>query len=317
MALRKLASKSESAALTDRLVPAVQLNGLHKTYGDVHAVAGMDLDIEPGEVVAVLGPNGAGKSTTIDMLLGLVVPDRGEARLYGRSPREAIDAGLVGAMLQSGGPPPDRTVREVVRLFASLQRKPLQVDDVLTRAGVADLADHRIGQLSGGQAQRVRFAIALVPDPQLLVLDEPTVGMDVESRRAFWAAMHQLTGTGHTVLFATHYLDEADAYADRVVLMRAGRIVADGTAATIKGQAAGRTIRGTLAGANADLLRALPGVTRVEVRGSTVLLHCADSDVALRALLETTDVRDVEVTAVGLEDAFLTLTSDESHGSLS
>jgi ABC-2 type transport system ATP-binding protein len=315
MALRQKVSSGKPEAMTDRFVPAVQLNGLHKSYGDVHAVAGVDLDIQPGEVVALLGPNGAGKSTTVDMLLDLAVPDRGYARLFGRSPREAIDAGLVGAMLQSGGPPPDRTVYEVVRLIAGLHRHPLRMEDVFARAGVADFADRRISQLSGGQAQRVRFAVALVPDPELLVLDEPTVGMDVETRRAFWAAMHELTGTGRTVLFATHYLEEADAYADRIVLMRAGRIVADGTAASIKASAAGRTIRGTLPEADADLLAALPGVAQAEVRGSTVLLHCTDSDVALRELLKSTDIRDVEVTAAGLEDAFLTLTTGHAVGS--
>jgi ABC-2 type transport system ATP-binding protein len=163
----------------------------------------------------------------------------------------------------------------------------------------------------------MRFAITLIPDPELLVLDEPTVGLDVESRRAFWTAMHRLTDAGRTVLFATHYLEEADAYADRIVLMRAGRVVADGTAATVKAAAAGRTIRGTLPGADTAQLRALPGVTHVEVRGSTVLLHCADSDLALRTLLESTGIRDVEVTAVGLEDAFLALTTDHAAGSLS
>jgi ABC-2 type transport system ATP-binding protein len=317
MASRGQRSGGDRGGMTDAFVPAIQLNGLHKSYGDVRAVDGVDLDIEPGEVVALLGPNGAGKSTTIDMLLDLAVPDRGDAWLFGRSPRDAINAGLVGAVLQSGGPPPDRTVHEVVRLIAALQRNPLHVDDVLARSGVADIADRRIGQLSGGQAQRVRFAIALVPDPELLVLDEPTVGMDVESRRAFWAAMHRLTGAGRTVLFATHYLEEADAYADRVVLMRAGRIVADGTAASIKARAAGRTIRGTLPGADPGLLSALPGVAHVEVRGSTVLLRCTDSDIALRELLSSTDIRDVEVTAMGLEDAFLSLTTDHSVGSLS
>jgi ABC-2 type transport system ATP-binding protein len=317
MALRGRRSGRDRGVMTNTFVPAIQLTGLHKSYGDVHAVDGVDLEVAPGEVVALLGPNGAGKSTTIDMLLDLAVPDRGQARLFDRSPREAIDAGLVGALLQSGGPPPDRTVYEVVRLIAALQRRPLHVDDVLAAAGVADLADHRIGRLSGGQAQRVRFAVALIPDPELLVLDEPTVGMDVESRRAFWAAMHRLTDAGRTVLFATHYLEEADAYADRIVLRRAGHIVADGTAATIKAQAAGRTIRGTLPGPDTELLGALPGVTQVEVRGSTVLLRCADSDIALRALLKSTDIRDLEVTAAGLEDAFFTLTTDHSVGSLS
>jgi len=297
--------------MTDKLEPAVQLVGLHKSYADIHAVAGVDLEVSPGEVVALLGPNGAGKSTTIDMLLGLIAPDSGLARLFGRSPREAIAAGRVGAMLQTGGLLPQLTVADTVQLVGSLHRDPLPVAEVLGRAAIQELRDRRINQLSSGQAQRVRFAIALVPDPRLLVLDEPTVGMDVESRRAFWTAMRELTMAGRTVLFATHYLEEADTYADRVVLLRAGRIVADGTAASIKASAAGRTIRGTLPGADPDLLRELPGVSAAEVHGNAVVLRSADSDATLRTLLAITDIRDVEVTAAGLEDAFLAITADE------
>ena len=299
--------------MTDKLEPAVQLVGLHKSYADIHAVAGVDLEVSPGEVVALLGPNGAGKSTTIDMLLGLIAPDSGVPRLFGRSPREAIAAGRVGAMLQTGGLLPQLTVADTVQLVGSLHRDPLPVAEVLGRAAIQELRDRRINQLSSGQAQRVRFAIALVPDPRLLVLDEPTVGMDVESRRAFWTAMRELTMAGRTVLFATHYLEEADTYADRVVLLRAGRIVADGTAASIKASAAGRTIRGTLPGADPDLLRELPGVSAAEVHGNAVVLRSADSDATLRTLLAITDIRDVEVTAAGLEDAFLAITAADEY----
>ncbi|MGH8834600.1 MAG: ABC transporter ATP-binding protein [Actinomycetes bacterium] len=297
--------------MTHKSVPAVHLVGVRKRYGDVYAVGGIDLDVSPGEVVALLGPNGAGKSTTIDMLLGLIAPDSGVPRLFGRSPREAVDAGRVGAMLQTGGLLPQLTVAEIVQLVGSLHRHPLPVAEVLGRAAIVELRDRRINQLSSGQAQRVRFAIALVPDPDLLVLDEPTVSMDVESRRAFWTAMRELTMMGRTVLFATHYLEEADAYADRIVLLRAGRIVADGTAASLKASAAGRTIRGTLPGADADLLRELPGVSAAEVRGNAVVLRSVDSDATLRTLLAITDIRDVEVTAAGLEDAFLAITADD------
>ena len=299
--------------MTDKLEPAVQLVGLHKSYADIHAVAGVDLEVSPGEVVALLGPNAAGKSTTIDMLLGLIAPDSGVPRLFGRSPREAIAAGRVGAMLQTGGLLPQLTVADTVQLVGSLHRDPLPVAEVLGRAAIQELRDRRINQLSSGQAQRVRFAIALVPDPRLLVLDEPTVGMDVESRRAFWTAMRELTMAGRTVLFATHYLEEADTYADRVVLLRAGRIVADGTAASIKASAAGRTIRGTLPGADPDLLRELPGVSAAEVHGNAVVLRSADSDATLRTLLAITDIRDVEVTAAGLEDAFLAITAADEY----
>ena len=287
---------------------AVALRGLTKRYGPVTAVDNLDLAIHPGEVVALLGPNGAGKSTTIDMLLGLARPDAGSARLFGLAPDEAIRRGRVGALLQSGGLLPDLTVREIVQLAGSLQHSHRSIAEVLDRAGVADLAGRRVGRLSGGQQQRVRFAMALVADPDLIVLDEPTTGLDVEARRAFWAQLREETDQGRTVLFATHYLDEADAYADRIVLMRTGQVVADGTAGQIKAVVSGRTIRATLPGADLAALAALPGVDQVDSRGESVLMHCTDSDAALRALVSTTPARDIEVVARGLEDAFIALT---------
>jgi ABC-2 type transport system ATP-binding protein len=288
--------------------PAVRLAGLTKRYGQLTAVDSLDLTIRSGEVVALLGPNGAGKSTTIDMLLGLSRPDAGTVSLYGVTPAEAIRRGQVNALLQSGGLLPDLTVREIVALVAALHDRPRPVPEVLDRAGVADLAKRRVGELSGGQQQRVRFAMALVSGPDLVVLDEPTTGLDVEARREFWATMREETRLGRTVLFATHYLDEADAYADRIVLMRAGQVVADGTAAQIKSVVSGRTIRATLPGADLATLAALPGVDAAEGRGDSVLLHCTDSDATLRALLAGTAAYDIEVTARGLEDAFLALT---------
>jgi ABC-2 type transport system ATP-binding protein len=288
---------------------AVQLTGLTKRFGALTAVDGLDLTIRRGEVVALLGPNGAGKSTTIDMLLGLQRPDAGTVLLDGQSPAKAIAKGTVGALLQSGGLLPDLTAGETVRLTAALQQRSRPVREVLDRAGVTEFADQRVGGLSGGQQQRIRFAMALVADPDLLVLDEPTTGMDVETRRGFWTTMRQETAQGRTVLFATHYLDEADAYADRIVLLRAGRVIADGTAAQIKAAVTGRTIRATLPGADLVGLAALPGVDRVETRGDVVMLHCEDSDAALRSLLASTDAHDVEVTARNLEDAFIALTA--------
>jgi ABC-2 type transport system ATP-binding protein len=295
--------------------PAVALRGLTKRYGPVTAVDRLDLTIKPGEVVALLGPNGAGKSTTIDMLLGLARPDAGSATLFGLAPQEAIRQGRVGALLQSGGLLPDLTVGEIVQLAGSLHRTHRPIPEVLDRAGVADLAGRRVGRLSGGQQQRVRFAMALVADPDMIVLDEPTTGLDVEARRAFWAQLREETRQGRTVLFATHYLDEADAYADRIVLMRSGRVVADGTANQIKAVVSGRTIRATLPGADLAALAALPGVDQVDSRGESVLMHCTDSDAALRALVTTTAARDIEVVARGLEDAFIALTVDEPEGS--
>jgi ABC-2 type transport system ATP-binding protein len=291
---------------------AVNLTGLEKSHGPVRAVAGVDLRIAPGEVVALLGPNGAGKSTTIDMLLGLATPDAGTVRIFGLPPGEAVRRGRVGAMLQLGELLPRVTVREVVHLTAALQGHAAHVDRSLERAGIADLARRRTGKLSGGQAQRVRFAMATVADPDLLVLDEPTAGMDVATRRHFWETMRAEAVAGRTVVFATHYLEEADEHADRIVLLGSGRVVADGSITEVKQLARGHTIRATLPGADTAALEALPGVERVERRGETVVLHCGDSDSALRELLATEpDACHVEVSGADLTDAFLSLTGEE------
>jgi ABC-2 type transport system ATP-binding protein len=289
---------------------AVMLAGLRKSYGDVHAVAGVDLTIAPGEVVALLGPNGAGKSTTVDMLLGLTRPDAGTVTVFGASPHDAVATGTIGAMLQGGALLADATVGETVAMVASLHRAPMPVAEALRRSGIADLANRRCDKLSGGQQQRVRFAVALVSDPDLLVLDEPTAAMDVQTRREFWKSMHGFTSAGRTVLFATHYLEEAENYADRVVLMRAGRVVADGSVAEVTSLVSGRVIRAAVPGATEGALAVLPGVSEVEVRATGVVISTSDSDTTLRALLATCpQAHDIEVAAVGLEGAFLSLTS--------
>ncbi|MBV8942111.1 MAG: ABC transporter ATP-binding protein [Solirubrobacterales bacterium] len=295
---------------------AIELQGLVKTYrggphGPVRAVAGIDVTIERGETVALLGPNGAGKTTTIDMMLGLARPDAGEVSVFGKSPSEAVEAGAVGAMLQTGELIRDVSVRELIGLVASLYPRPMAVEDVLAVAGLDVVADQRTQKLSGGQTQRARFAVALVPDPQLLVLDEPTVAMDAQGRRDFWAAMREYAARGRTVLFATHYLEEADANADRAVLMAGGRIVADGPTTEIKARVGTRTIRATLPQADLNELEALTGVASAERHGEAVILRCADSDAAIRALLERfPGARDIEITGAGLEEAFLELTAE-------
>ena len=294
----------------------LRLSGLTKSYGAVRAVDDLSLDVGPGEVVALLGPNGAGKSTTVDLLLGLTRPDRGSVTLFDGTPRQACADGRVGAMLQSGGLLDDVTVRQLLDLLRGLHPAPLRTDDVLDRVGIRGLAARRTGHLSGGQVQRLRFACALLPDPDLLVLDEPTAAMDVQSRIAFWAAMRDWVAEGRTLLFATHYLEEADEVAHRVVLLRAGRVVADGTGAEVRALAGGRVLSATLAGPPGtsllDRLRALPGVVTADATAARVRLRCSDSDVALRALLRCApDVRDVEITAAGLEQAFLALTAEQ------
>lgn len=291
----------------------IELQGLHKSFGDVRAVDGIDMSIGRGETVALLGPNGAGKSTTIDMLLGLLPPDSGSVSVFGKSPQDAVAAGAVGAMLQTGNLIRDLSVRELVTMVASLYRDPLGVDEVLTLTGLETVARQRTQKLSGGQTQRVRFAVAVVSNPELLVLDEPTVAMDVESRHAFWTSMREYASGGKTILFATHYLEEADAYADRAVLMARGHVVADGPPTEIKAMVGTRTIRATLPGTGLDGLAALPGVTHVERRGDAVVLSCSDSDAAIRAFLEGySDARDIEISGAGLEQAFLLLTGDET-----
>jgi ABC-2 type transport system ATP-binding protein len=311
MALTSQIRPADSAAAG--VAPAVRLTGLTKKYRAVTAVDGLDLSLEPGQVVALLGPNGAGKSTTVDMMLGLTRPTGGQISLFGKSVRQAADAGMVGAMLQNSQLPDDVTVAELVGLYAGLHRKPLPLDVVLDRAGIADLAKRRTAKLSGGQKQRVRFALAIVCDPELLVLDEPTAAMDVQTRRDFWAAMHQLTGGGRTIVFATHYLEEADEFADRIVLLRSGKVVADGTGAQIKSAVSGRQIQATLPGAAVQSLAGLPGVDEASVNGDRVTLRCSDSDVALRSLLPAyPQATDIEIRSLGLEEAFLALTTEEA-----
>jgi ABC-2 type transport system ATP-binding protein len=293
----------------------IELSGLTKTFRTgkepVRAVRGIDISIAAGETVALLGPNGAGKSTTIDMLLGLLPPDAGTVSIFGASPRDAISRGVVGAMLQTGQVLRDLTVRELVDMMGSLFPQPFSTDETLQMCGIEDIADRRTQKLSGGQSQRVRFAVALVSNPDLLVLDEPTVAMDVEARREFWGTMRKFTESGRTVIFATHYLEEADAYADRIILMAHGEIVADGPSTEIKATVGMRTIRATLPGADLAAIGALPGVSNVDTRGESVVINCSDSDVALRAFLPAfPSASDIEVSGAGLEEAFLQLTAD-------
>jgi|HubBroStandDraft_6_1064221.scaffolds.fasta_scaffold12288_4 ABC-2 type transport system ATP-binding protein len=293
---------------------AVDLRGVRKSFGSVQAVRGVALTVGSGEVMAFLGPNGAGKTSTIDMILGLSRPDAGAVEVYGMAPRQAVRKGLVSAVMQTGGLLKDLTVAETVEYTARLFAVSRPAAEVLERAGITAIADRSVGKCSGGEQQRLRFAMALIPDPQLLILDEPTQGMDVEGRRSFWTAIREDAALGRTIIFATHYLEEADAYADRIVLIAKGQIVADGTAAEVKDLASGRTIRATWPGADEAALRAIPGVDSVEVRGDTVLIHSGDTDAVARQLLTQTPAHDLEITSRGLEDAFIALTSDGATG---
>jgi ABC-2 type transport system ATP-binding protein len=292
---------------------AIEARELSKRYGSIEAVRGIDLEVAIGETVALLGPNGAGKSTTIDMILGLLRPDGGAVSVFGGAPSQAIGDGLVGAMLQSGALIRDLSVRELIAMVASLYPQPLEVDETLALTGLQETATQRTQKLSGGQTQRVRFAVALVSNPRLLILDEPTVAMDVEGRRSFWETMRELAARGKTIMFATHYLEEADDYADRAVLMAGGRIVADGPPTRIKAMVGVRTIRATLPEAPLEELSSLPGVSGADRHGQAIVLSCSDSDAAIRALLERfPQASDIEIAAAGLEEAFLELTTAES-----
>jgi ABC-2 type transport system ATP-binding protein len=291
---------------------SIVAKGLTKSFGNVRAVRDLDLELRRGSTVALLGPNGAGKTTTIDMMIGLTKPDAGTISLFGRSPAEAVKAGLIGAMTQTGQLIEYLSVRELITMMAAIYPAPLDVEEALHIAGADVFADRQTRKLSGGETQRVRFAIALVADAELLVLDEPTVALDVEGRRDFWGAMRAFAARGKTVVFATHYLEEADAYADRIVLMSHGRIVADGAPTEIKATVGGRIIRATLPDVDVARLHALAGVTAVDRKGDAITLNCSDSDATLRDLFTRFPlIRDIEVRGAGLEEAFLELTLDD------
>jgi len=291
---------------------AVRFAGVGRRFGETVALDGVDLRIGAGETVALLGPNGAGKSTAIGLMLGLLDPTAGRVAVLDQSPKAAVRGGRIGAMLQESGLPIFARVSELIGLIRSLSPHPMPTAEVLRRAGLTELAGRRTEFLSGGEAQRVRFALAIAGDPELLFLDEPTVAMDVETRRSFWADMRTFAAEGRTILFATHYLEEADQVADRIVVLDHGRIVADGTAAEIKRGAMARTLRFRLAGAERAFLEALPGVRSVDVSGDRVVIQTTDPDATTRALLRTDlAVRDLELGGPDLEDAFLALTHGE------
>jgi ABC-2 type transport system ATP-binding protein len=302
-----------SMTTTAQATEVVSFERVSKSYGDVRAVDGLTLDLHPGETVALLGPNGAGKSTTLDLLLGLRPADTGTVRVFGTSPRDAIVQGRVGAMLQSGGLMDEVTVAELVKLACALHPKPYKPGEVMSRAGIAQIADRKVNKLSGGQEQRVRFALATAGANDLIVLDEPTTGMDVSARQAFWATMREQADQGRTVLFATHYLEEADAIADRVLVLHRGRLLADGTAAEIKARAGARKVAFDLEGdIDEQALRALPFLTALDVSGRTVRLQSSDADATVHALYGLgVYPRNLEVAGLGLEQAFVAITTAE------
>ena len=298
------------SALTTQVVAS--LDSVHKNYGDIRALKGVNFRVRAGELVALLGPNGAGKTTAVKLLLGLLQPNAGKVRVFGGDPTNPENRMRTGAMLQVGRVPETLRVREHIDLFSSYYQNPLPLSSVLAAAGLEKLADRKFGDLSGGQRQRVLFALAICGNPDLLFLDEPTVGLDVEARRMLWEQIRQLVGQGRTVLLTTHYLQEADALADRVAVINKGEIIAEGTPAEIKAQTAGKRIR-CITDINIDVLRRIPGVTQVTEDREAIELHVAEAEPVLRELLAR-DARlsGLEVNAAGLEEAFLALTQDSS-----
>ena len=283
------------------------LSGVTHRYGDVVALDELSLEIRAGEVLAVLGPNGAGKTTAIGLLLGTLRVQEGAVRVFGSDPGARAVRLRRGTMLQVSGVAETLTVAEHLELFGSYYPTPLPVSRLLAMAGLEELAGRRYGRLSGGQKQRVMFALALAGDPELVFLDEPTTGLDVEARRSLWNEIQGLKKAGRTAVLTTHYLEEADALADRIAVIHQGRVVAEGAPAEIKSRTADRRIR-CITGVGRDDVAALPGVVRVDESGQHLEILTARPEDVLRTLLaRDPDLCDLHVTGAGLEDAFLTL----------
>jgi ABC-2 type transport system ATP-binding protein len=289
------------------------LESVNKNYGPIRALRGVNLAVRAGEIVALLGPNGAGKTTAVKLLLGLMPPNSGKVRVFGADPTNPENRMRTGAMLQVGRVPETLRVREHIDLFSSYYQNPMPAQDVLAAAGLEKIVGRKYAELSGGQKQRVLFALAICGDPDLLFLDEPTVGLDVEARRLLWDEIRALVDRGKTVLLTTHYLQEADALADRVVVINQGEIIAEGTPAEIKAQTGGKKIR-CITRINLQTLCQLPGVTAVKEDREAVEVHTSDAERVVRELLARDErLSGLEVTSAGLEEAFLALTRDSAR----
>lgn len=309
---------------TTTMAPAINIQGLKRTFGTgssrVTAVAGIDITVQRGEVVALLGPNGAGKTTTLDMLLGLSAPTSGTVEVLGQSPRKAVQAGNLSAVLQTGGLLADITVKETVEVLASFHGALHRVPEVMRLTDLERIASRRVGKCSGGEQQRVKFAAALLPDPDVLVLDEPTAGMDVNARRHFWEVMRADASAGRTIVFATHYLEEAEQFAPRTIVMNRGEVVADGATSELRASLGGRTVQARVPAhlfGDADPLEWVrssgalgqdPGAQLAFV-DSTLTVRTTQSD-SIAAWLLASGAHDLEITAPALETAFTTLTED-------
>jgi len=290
--------------------PIAAVKDVIKRYGTTTALDGLNLTLHAGEIVALLGPNGAGKSTAVRLMLGLAGPTSGTVRIFGGDPRDAAARTRVGAMLQVARMTEVLCVREHLDLFRSYYPAPLPVAEIVKFAQLEGIEDRQFGQLSGGQKQRMLFALALCGDPDLIFLDEPTVGMDIEARRGLWQQIRSLKARGKTVLLTTHYLEEADALADRIVVINKGHVVSEGTPAEVKRMSGGRRIRCQTVIPMA-VLEQIDGVTGVELSGAFVTVTAQNAEAVVREMLMLDErLSGLEIASPALEDAFLALTKN-------
>ena len=309
-----MASRNDTANGASNILIERLSHGYNPARGrPVTALEDVSLEVRDREFVALLGPNGAGKTTAVKLLLGLLPPDSGRARVFGGNPANPENRMRTGAMLQVGKVPETLRVREHIDLFSSYYPCPLPLQEVLAAAGLEKLSDRKFGDLSGGQRQRTLFALAICGNPDLLFLDEPTVGLDVEARRTLWEEIRRLVGRGKTVLLTTHYLEEADALADRIAVIHQGEIIAEGTPAEIKSQTSGKRVRCVTALSVTTLLQ-IPGVTDVKLDREVVEIHTGAAESVVRTLLGLDPaLSGLEITSAGLEEAFLSLTRDNGE----
>ncbi len=290
--------------------PPAELRGVTHRYGSHTALQGLSLQLKPGEVVALLGPNGAGKTTAVKLMLGLLQPTSGTVSIFGGSPSQRSTRQRIGAMLQVARVPETIAVGEYLDLFRSYYPHPLPAEQVIQVTGLQGIEKRQFKDLSGGQKQRMLFALALCGDPDLIFLDEPTLGMDIETRHNLWRQVRSFADRGKTVLLTTHYLEEADTLADRILVIARGKVIAEGTPSEIKSRAGGRKIRCVTILPESEL-NSIPGVRRVEHTGAGVTLTVDSAEDVLRILLQRdATLHSLEVTSPALEDAFLELTRE-------
>ncbi len=295
-------------------IPAVELNHVTKNYGSVQALKDISFKVEPGEVVAFLGPNGAGKSTAIALMLGMRRATSGSITLLGENPRLANHRKRIGVMLQESGVPETLKVRELVELFGRFHDNPMLTQEAIKMAGLTEKTNTRLGRLSGGQKQRVYFALALVGNPDVLFLDEPTTGLDVESRRNFWDQINLQIKQGKTIILTTHNLEEADALAKRIVVINQGQIIADGTPDEIKGHVGGKHVRFRAANSSIEELNELQECSLCNVADNKFEIYTMQPEAILAPLFRNEiELSDLEVVGAGLEEAFLALTDNGKH----